>query len=109
MHEHQRGFVAGKSTLHNIHDVVRLIKNFQGRVTKSIRKGTPKHKRPQHFLIFLDLAKAFDSINRSTLVTLLYEKEVNTTLVNAIRSIYSQTYMHANGMKEPTVTARGVM
>ena len=28
VHENQRGFVAGKSTLHNIHDVVRLIKNF---------------------------------------------------------------------------------
>ena len=40
-------------------------------------------------MIFLDLAKAFDSIDRKELIMQLYDKQVDHTLVNAIRALYS--------------------
>ena len=72
VHQHQRGFVAGKSTLHNLSDLNDVFKYCQKELKTDIRVGMKTKKRPKHFLLFVDLAKAFDSIDRATLVDMLY-------------------------------------
>ena len=50
-------------------------------------------KRPKFFFVFVDLAKAFDTVNRTKLFTILSERGVDSTLVSAIRALYSNTIM----------------
>ena len=115
LHAHQRGFVEGGSTLQNIHDVVRVIKYFQARQQDLIHQKVPKHRRPEFFLLYLDLRKAFDSLNRDKLMLLLFQKTRNHTLTNAIRALYSntcmttQTHVLRQNNSNTIKTERGVM
>ena len=74
IHPNQRGFVAGKSTIHNLHDVNRVMKFYHKEIQEDIDKKLETKKRPKHFLLFVDLKKAFDTINRAKLIESLYEK-----------------------------------
>ena len=62
----------------------------------------PNNKRKKFFFLFVDLAKAFDTVSRPKLVDLLYEKGVDKTLVNAIRALYSDTRMLVDGRSVKT-------
>ena len=93
--------MAGKSTIHNLHDVNRVMKFYHKEIQEDIDRNLETKKRPKHFLLFVDLKKAFDTINRGKLIESLYEKKVNETVVNAIRQIYSKTLMQTNTRRQP--------
>ena len=82
---------------------------FHKEIRQDIRAKTAVSKRPKHFILYIDLAKAFDSINRTKLIECMYRKKVNTTLVNAIRMIYSNTKMQTSTRQTAATTSRGVM
>ena len=85
--------MTGKSTLHNLSDVNDVFKFCQRELQQDIDRNIDTKKRPKHYLLFVDLAKAFDSVDRGKLIDLLYQKGVNPTLVNAIRQLYSKTLL----------------
>ena len=91
--EEQRGFVKGKTCLHNLADLVRIGLRLQEKIQLQIESKAPRKTRSRFFFVFIDLAKAFDTVNRDKLFSLLYFKNVDSTLVNAIRALYSKTVM----------------
>ena len=77
------------------------MKFYHKEIQEDIDRKLETKKRPKHFLLFVDLRKAFDTINRAKLIKSLYEKKVNETVVNAVRQIYSKTLMQTNQRKQP--------
>jgi hypothetical protein len=53
--------------------------------------GTNAKKRPNYFKINIDAQKAFDSMSRDKIVQMLLDKQVNSSLVNAIRLTLENT------------------
>ncbi len=66
LHENQRGFVRGGSCLKNIDDLYNLLAKEKERYMKV--KYHPRPKEPQTYIFFVDLKKAFDTINRGILL-----------------------------------------
>ena len=85
------------------------MKFYHKEIQEDIDRKLETKKRPKHFLLFVDLKKAFDTINRAKLIENLYEKKVNETVVNAVRQIYSKTLMQTNERRKPVQTSKGVM
>ena len=79
-----------------MNDVADIIQKFKKAVQNDVRNKVPKKDRPDYFLLFVDLKKAFDTINRRELIDSLYKKDVNPTIVNAIRVLYSNTRMQTS-------------
>ena len=92
LHPRQRGFVHGKSTVHNIADVLDLVDEIKKRtLEKYTRKAIPVKKRKISGILVLDLKKAFDQINQPHCMMRLLKAGINQTLVRAIATIYRQT------------------
>ena len=68
LHPHQRGFVAGKGCLNNLADVLHVMQEAQKDISQAIQLKIPPKKRCNHYLLFIDLRKAFDSISRRLLL-----------------------------------------
>jgi hypothetical protein len=64
LHHSQSGFVKGKSTLHNIQAVINWIQKTKTQQQTDRDKKIPASKRQLKALIFIDLRKAFDRVNR---------------------------------------------
>jgi len=63
---------------------------------------TPVRDRPKMLYAFIDLKKAFDKVNRATLVEKLRKKGISEYLVRAIEDLLSKTLMTVQGEKVPT-------
>ena len=61
------------------------IKKGDNRSFKPKRRPTAK---PREYLLFVDLKKAFDSVDRAMLLRLLKNAGANDRLVRALRSLY---------------------
>ena len=101
LHEHQRGFVAGKSTQHNLHDIFNLIKGSQAKLRELRDRKIPPARRPNHYLLFIDLRKAFDTVNRKLLLERLEKKGFSGTLLAALRDFMQDMQLV---VKDQTIT-----
>ena len=102
LHERQRGFVAGKCTTHNIADVVKIVNRCKKEISSSIKMKVPAEKRPKYYMLFIDLAKAFDSIDRSILISTMKDRGINDSLVKAFSNMLASTSMLIDGQKVAT-------
>lgn len=84
----QVGFVKGCSTIDNL-----VTLNFI--IQKEIGK-----KRGKLYLLFLDLEKAYDCVNRVKLIECLKKLGVSVQLVNAIKMLYEDTKRRTRTGKE---------
>ena len=67
--------------MHNLNDVVKIIDQCKLQIKANITKKVPAKKRPKYYLLFIDLAKAFDSINRNKLIKTMQSRNINPSLV----------------------------
>ena len=91
LHRGQRGFRSESSCSTNIHD---LLKHFIAtRVKLELQKaqGVQAARRRRHFVLFLDLKKAFDSVLRCLLIIKLQKLGIPDSLISAIRLFLSDT------------------
>ena len=60
------------------------------------------HPLNKYYAFFVDIKKAFDSIDRSFLIQKLIKVGVNSNLVNALRTLYQNMTMNVNGTNVKT-------
>ena len=58
--------------------------------------------RHNQFIAFIDLKKAFDSVNRSKLIEVLLEKQFDKSLISTIKNMLEGTVMNYQGHKTET-------
>lgn len=85
--ENQRGFVAGGETLMNIRE---LLKNAK-------RERSEFGGKEKAMLLFVDLRKAFDRVERATLLKKLDKIGVPGNLTSILEFIYSNTEVTVDG------------
>ena len=102
LHPNQRGFVKGKSTQHNLYDIYRIIKKAQEELKKQRSQKVPVKQRGQFFLLFIDLRKAFDTIDRAKLLQQMRDKRINTNIIMAMRDIYQKMDLMVDNVAVPT-------
>ena len=107
LHENQRGFIEGKCTMHNIKDIVDQINHCKLSIKKDIDKKLSVDKRCTHYLLFIDISKAFDSINRNKLLNMMADRGFNGLLIKAFEKLFADTRMVIND--EKVYTNKGVM
>ena len=86
LHSNQRGFVAGGSCLKNIADLLSFTHKAKDRMKQQIAQKIPFKIRPKTYLLFIDLKKDFDTVDRGKLLTTMKGNGFNPTLIRA----YSQ-------------------
>ena len=107
LHENQRGFIEGKCTMHNIKDIVDQVNQCKISIKKDIDKKLTADKRCTHYLLFIDISKAFDSINRNKLLKMMADRGFNGLLIKAFEKLFADTRMVIND--EKVYTNKGVM
>lgn len=98
LHDNQFGFLEGKSTTDAMYEVV-----------KNITENLDLNKKC--IAVFLDLAKAFDTVNHEKLVNVLNHYGVRGTVLNVFKSYLSNRQQHVrinNTLSEPKVVKIGV-
>jgi hypothetical protein len=97
--DEQNGFRPGRSTLHHVV------------ILRRIMEETIAHKLEAHF-IFVDFKKAFDSVDRTALPSLLDEFGIPASLRESIVAMYQTTkamVRTTDGTTTPFATSTGVM
>ena len=95
----QRGFSKGKSTLHNINDLLTKMKE-----EIFIRKNGQKHSAT---IIFFDFEKAYDSVPRKTLIQKLLTYWIAWNIVAVIVDMLEKFNLYYNS--EEITTERGLV
>ena len=83
--ENQRGFRPGTSTGNNIADLINFWKTAQSDKEKKL-------------LVFIDIKKAYDSVNREKLLKILDEADISENLINTMRDFYNKTKLIYKGI-----------
>jgi|OM-RGC.v1.029337129 Reverse transcriptase (RNA-dependent DNA polymerase). len=85
----------------NINDLLVHIK-MANKPARNGEKSVPFQKRPRNYAIFVDLKKAFDSVDRQQLVNKLQKAGINSNLVMTIRQMYSKMTLKVDEEIVPT-------
>lgn len=104
LHHLQRGFTEGYSCSDNLVDLLNLIVELKEKERRYRLDGVPKRSRTKSYLLFMDLAKAFDKINRPRLIRKLKVKGFSPQLVNALANLIRNTYISVDGTEVKTLT-----
>ena len=67
LHESQTGFTEKKSTLHNINSLANTLKEARSLAYEERKRTKVVKQREKVYVCFIDLKKAFDSVNRKKL------------------------------------------
>lgn len=78
--------------MQNISEVVELIEDI-----RASKNQLESKKAPKEFLFFLDLKKAFDTIDRALLLDTMDKKKLNRRLIAAVRNLYHDMKMEIDG------------
>ena len=97
IHEKQRGFQAGKSTLTNIHELAEIFRREKQRQKDLRRQKVPLARRERTFVAFIDIRKAFDTTNNDLLLQKMAEYQINPQLVNVARNLLTDVTMKISG------------
>ena len=90
LHPRQRGFVLGGSCLKNISELVDFVRLAHDKVQAQIRGKVAFKRRPKTYLVFIDLKKAFDTVNRAKLIQVMIGREYDYTVIKAFREFSNQ-------------------
>lgn len=93
LHPSQRGFRRGMGTLTNLRDLFELSGQIKRECKEETMQKIPINNRPLHCLLFLDLKKAFDRVNKTKLIEKLKRSNVTPDIFNASLGIISNTFM----------------
>jgi len=99
LRKHQAGFRSGRSCIQQIHILRRIIEAFQS------------HQLPL-IISFIDFKKAFDSINRNVMFSILRHYDVPEITVNAISALYNNSksaVMVDGNISKPFQVTTGVL
>ena len=81
IHERQRGFVPSRSCDDNIADLAEVIQKAKDLEQSSRAARVPNWRRLKTYVLFIDLKKAFDKVQRPLLLQKLREMQVSEALV----------------------------
>ena len=93
--------------MHNIKDIVDQVNYCKLSIKKDIDRKLKADKRCTHYLLFIDISKAFDSIDRNKLLKMMADRNFNGLLIKAFEKLFADTRMVING--EKVYTNKGVM
>ena len=96
-HTHQRGFIKGKQTMHNIVDLIEHMKKSVSNQEEERNQGVQTHLRQRDHYLFCDLKAAFDGCVRPLLLERMRDLKVPNDCLNAIAITLEDTSMHING------------
>lgn len=98
LHKNQYGFIEGMGTADAMHEVIKEITNNLDKNKKCIG-------------VFLDLAKAFDTVNHEKLLDVLSHYGVRGTVSNVFRSYLTNRVQHVrimDNLSDPIIIKMGV-
>jgi hypothetical protein len=95
----QRGFTKGKSTAHNIHDLMSTCKELQ------LQRSRDKTLTPR--VVFFDFEKAYDSVPRDLMVRKLYSFQIPYNVIGTIKCMLDNFKLRWNN--ESIATKRGLV
>jgi hypothetical protein len=91
IHAGQRGFTKGRSMYDNLMDVGHFLLQGKKRDADArIRKVKPQFRSP-YYVVFLDISKAFDQVDRPLLIKKLYDFGIAHDLIAAIQNLLENT------------------
>lgn len=92
----QRGFTKNSSTATNIKDLALHIMRVKQQCIEERKQKVKRSQRATNTLLFVDLEKAFDRVNRGRLVDKLEDLQIPQYIINACKSLLSNTVMRIN-------------
>ena len=104
----QRGFTAGRSTLHNLNELCSFMERARQQAALDRQRKIPTSKRQRHWVIFLYLRRAFDSVSRPKLLAKLIDWVFSKSLINAVRDLLTETQHVHKGEGHQYTTNIGV-
>ena len=87
----QRGFREGLSIYTNLVDICEFTRKAKEVALAQRRNKVRLQQRECHYLVFLDLEKAFDSVERQLLLTKLSRFNVGSDLLKAVAGALTNT------------------
>ena len=102
LNQAQTGFTHGKSTMHNVQALLDLVQSAKQHAASQRAEVKQVSKRAWQFVLFLDLRKAFDSVDRSKLVKLLQKRRFEPVLTALVHNMLSATVMNYDGKRTET-------
>ena len=87
IHERQRGFVPSRSCDDNIADLAEVIQKAKDLEQQARQERVPNWRRTKTYILFIDLKKAFDMVQRPLLLEKLRGMQVSEALVQTLHGI----------------------
>jgi hypothetical protein len=87
----RRGFKTGASTLDNLRDICSFITKAKILANHDRTQKKPLRNRQPKAIIFIDLARAFDTVIRTLLIQKLRSRNFSDSLINLIANMLSTT------------------
>jgi len=85
LHPNQRGFVKNGSCQKNIADLIKFVEKAQNEMKALITAKVPLERRVRTYLVYIDLRKAFDGVDRAKLVETMECKGFDPSIVKAYK------------------------
>ena len=89
--ESQRGFTRSKSCMDNLIDVVSIIQSKLEVEAEQVRSKVPVKHRTKPVVLFFDLKKAFDKVDRGRLIRKMLKMNIPNELIGAISATLQNT------------------
>ena len=102
IHQNQRGFRPGKACRNNIVDLIHVIQQAKQKEQRNRKEKIPVNKRQRTFVLFIDLKKAFDKVNRQHLLNKMERYGFAGNLIDAIENLIMDTEVIVDGKRYPT-------
>ena len=99
IHERQRGFVPSKSCDDNLMDLAEIVQKAKDLERGARQARVPNWRRCKTFILFIDLKKAFDMVQRPLLLQKLRTMQVSEPLVQTLHSILQGTAAEIDGRR----------
>ena len=91
IHAKQRGFVPSRSCDDNIADLAEIIQKAKDLEQSSRAARVPNWRRLKTYVLFIDLKKAFDKVQRPLLLQKLRTMQVSEALVQTLHGVLQGT------------------
>ena len=94
LHPSQAGFTQARSTLHNIDELAQTLKEARGLAIEERKRTKKVEERNRVYVCFLDLRRAFDSVDRNKLLHILAKRGHSSNLVATLGDFLQNTVIN---------------